>query len=72
MQVAITMPTPVEVHQEDAFRFIVELLRKVPRSECSNYGYDLYLPTVMRRFLKLSEGLEEHSCEIRMRVFGDN
>jgi len=39
------------VNEDDAFHLIVQALREGWKTEYSNYGYDLYLPNVVRYYL---------------------
>jgi hypothetical protein len=39
------------MHQEDAMKHIVTWIRDGERTERSNYGYDLYIPNVIRAYL---------------------
>lgn len=39
------------INEDDAFHLIVQALRESWKTEYSNYGYDLYLPNVVRYYL---------------------
>lgn len=54
-------PLPPDV--EDAFNFLVQCLRE---GDYSHYGYDVYLPNVMRQFLKSVRGLSFQAAETDM------
>src|SRR6202035_2898113 len=60
------------VHEEDALKFIVKALRAGPESVSPghSYGYDLYLPNVMREYAASEEHINPRTypSEIEPRV----
>ncbi len=61
------MSIPAQFNQEDAFNFIIRYLRKESGDTRydygGTYGYDLYLPNVMRQYVILVGGINEHQAE---------
>jgi hypothetical protein len=56
------------VNEEDAFHFIVRVLREKWMPDMgSNYGYDVYLPNIVRHFLVSVSGLKHREAEGRTR-----
>lgn len=52
------------MHIEDAERLIIRWIREKPRTEDSNYGYDVYLSNVIRWHLRAS-GERDHHAIVR-------
>lgn len=55
---------------EDAHHFIVKYLRKGPtvdRTRWATYGYELYLPNVMRDYVLAQGSVPEHQVEGQLR-----
>lgn len=50
----------VTLDQEDAFHFIVLYLKESRKSSYGSYGYELYLPNVMRDYLETVRGVSHH------------
>lgn len=55
---------------EDAIQFIVRYLRTGAQGEYSSYGYGVYLPNVMRAYLK-ELGVPEHNVQATMESRSD-
>ncbi len=45
---------------EDALNYLITWLRNPPRSEYSSYGYEMYIPNVIRAYVQSQEGLRSH------------
>jgi hypothetical protein len=41
----------LSITEEDAFHIIIGYLRSAKKSEYSDYGYDFYLPNIIRHYL---------------------
>jgi len=52
-----------DVNEEDAFKYIVSSLRNRPILKCASYGYDVYLPGIIRHYVEHHEGLQDHQAE---------
>ena len=55
------------MQQEDATTLLIELLRDNEHGQYSRYGYDAYIPNMLRVFLEKSEGLRHKDLEARIR-----
>ncbi len=55
------------MNEEDAINYVIAYLRNPPRSEFSSYGYEFYLPNVIRAYLAQHEGLQHPQGETRLR-----
>jgi len=53
----------LSLDQEDAFHFIVLYLREGGKSEYSSYGYEFYLPNVMRDYLETVKKVPHHDTD---------
>lgn len=51
---------------EDAIRYIVQVLRDHP-GQAGNYGYELYVPNILRSYVQQVEGLRDRELEARLR-----
>lgn len=49
----------LEVNEEDAFHFIVRYLREKVAPKYSNYGYDVYMPNIIRAYLQSAVQIED-------------
>lgn len=52
-----------EIEQEDAFHIIVQCLREGRKSSYSSYGYELYLPNVVRDYLETVKKILHHDTD---------
>lgn len=52
---------------EDAIKYLILCLRSEDTRPFSNFGYEVYLPQVMRHYARSVEGLESHGLENRIR-----
>ncbi|MHA1939165.1 MAG: hypothetical protein ACW97O_13220 [Candidatus Thorarchaeota archaeon] len=52
---------------EDAIKYLIFCLRSEDTSPFSHYGYDVYVPQVMRAYAQSEEGLQSHELENRIR-----
>ena len=57
----------IAVNEEDAFQFMVRYLREGRRGEYPSYGYEFYLPNVMRDYLQSVAGITRHQVEGHLR-----
>lgn len=48
------------MHDGDALNYLITWLRNPPRSEYSSYGYEMYIPNVIRSYVQSHEGLNPH------------
>ena len=55
------------MNQEDAFNYLIHCLRNPRDSGYSNYGYDVYLPNVMRAYLHAQERMQDVQADRKMR-----
>lgn len=65
------MPIPPQFNQEDAFNAIVRFLRDRRTGSAidrGDYGYDVFLPNVIRKYVEVDAGIEEHCVEQSMEV----
>ncbi|OGP24830.1 MAG: hypothetical protein A2038_15375 [Deltaproteobacteria bacterium GWA2_57_13] len=53
----------MDLDQEDAFHFIVLYLREGRKSPYGSYGYELYLPNVMRDYLETVKKVPHHDTD---------
>lgn len=59
----IPNPRGSEMHQEDAMKYIVMWIRDGERTDRSNFGYELYIPNVIRAYLAsihINDSHEKH------------
>jgi hypothetical protein len=54
------------VEQEDATTLLVEWLRVPDHGDYGRYGYDVFVPHMLRRYLERCEGLRHHDLERRI------
>ena len=52
----------IEVDEEIAFHFIVKFAANHVQTGYSNYGYDLYIPNIIRAFMR-EQGINEYDAE---------
>lgn len=52
-----------EIDQEDAFHIIVQHLREGRKSSYSSYGYEFYLPNVIRDYLETVKKIPHHDAD---------
>ncbi len=55
------------MNDEDAFNYLVLWLRNPRPTQYSSYGYEFYLPNVIRAYLQEHEGLQHPQSENRLR-----
>lgn len=55
------------MEQEDATTLLVEWLRKPDHGDFGRYGYDVFVPHLLRHYLERKEGLQHHDLERRVR-----
>src|SRR3990172_6979245 len=53
----------MDLDQEDAFHFIVLYLREGRKSPYGSYGYEFYLPNVMRCYLETVKKVPHHDTD---------
>jgi len=62
-----TAHEPTEINEEDAFHLIVRALREGSTSGYGGYGYDLYLPNIVRHYLTTIRSLSEPAGSLKER-----
>jgi len=55
------------VEQEDATTLLIEWLRSPDHGGYGQYGYDVFVPHLLRQYLQRHEGLSHHELEHRVR-----
>jgi hypothetical protein len=55
------------LNEEDAFHILVRYLRSPVKTPYSDYGYEFYIPNIVRHFLGDQYGIEHHEAENTLR-----
>ncbi len=59
------------MNDEDALKFLIRSLREPVRTDCSNYGYDVYVPNIIRAYLRATGGkAQAYDVEGQLRTTG--
>lgn len=59
----VLQPIPPSFSEEDAFHIIVQYMRSPVQSPYSSYGYEIYLPTIIRHYLEKEFRVMHHEAE---------
>jgi len=54
------------MNEEDAYSYMIAWIRDPPQSQYSSYGYEFYLPNVIRSYVSDHEGLQYPRSEQRL------